>query len=96
MQGRFDPIVQAYTQGMNRNADITDLISRVAGDPAAAAKLRALQNYAAGGHLSDVQGHQSGGGHATGLPPGAKLIGKRADDGRPVYQLPNGQKVSPR
>jgi hypothetical protein len=32
----------------------------------------------------------------TGPPPGAKLIGTNKQTGKPVYQLPNGQKVSPR
>lgn len=59
MQGRFAPLVEAYSQGMNRNADITDLISSITGDKAAAAKLRALQNYAAGGRLDDVGSPQA-------------------------------------
>lgn len=88
MQGRFDPLVQSYTQGMNKSADISELIATVAGDPVAAARLRAVQNWAAGGHLSEVRE----GGAAPATPPGGKLIG-HAPDGRPVYQLPNGHKV---
>jgi hypothetical protein len=43
----------------------------------------------------DAAPHAAPGG-ASSPPPGAKLIGKRSDDGRPVYQLPDGRKVSPR
>jgi len=91
MNGRFDPIVQAYAQGMNKNSDITELLSQAPNGSVAAAKLRALQNYAAGGHLDDVKGGSAKAAAPPKLPAGAHPVGTY--QGKTVYQWrdTNGQ-----
>lgn len=51
-----------------------------------------------GGIDFSLDGHPAasgGGGHTGGLPAGARQIGVSKSTGKPVYQLPDGRKVSP-
>lgn len=81
MSGRFDPMVQSYNQGMNSNSDISFLLEQASGGGSqgkqASSRLRALQNYVAGGKLEDPQGGSTAHGPAASAPIQIKIISRR-------------------
>lgn len=82
LQGRADELTDKYSRGIGHQADVSQFLSPVA--QRNAAMLSRLGPSAQGQNASAAPA-------APPPPPGGKYIGTY--QGRPAYQLPNGQRV---